>query len=352
MKIGIVGLPNVGKSTVFNALTAGYAPSSNYPFCTIEPNRGVVEIPDERLEELASFVMAKEKRPVTVEFVDIAGLIKGASKGEGLGNRFLSHIREVNVILHVVRCFKDPQISHPFPEIEPVRDIEIVNLELIMADLQMVEDRLKKLKEPNDSRDVLSKVKGYLERGESIASIVFEQKEILDTMGFLTSKPTIYVANIKEDDEESLTFAEEVRRKADGEGSKVIVLPAKLEEEISHLADEEKEEYRRELGIEEKLKKLINICYDALGFITFYTIAHQKVSAWSVREGTSAKEAAGKVHSEMKEGFIKAEVIPFVELMRYTSYQEAKDDGKLRIEGKDYIVKDGDVLYFKFHIIS
>ena len=347
MKIGIVGLPNVGKSTVFNVLSGGNAAASNYPFCTIEPNVGAVEVQDDRLDRLSSFIEAKEKIPVSIKFVDIAGLVEGASKGEGLGNKFLSHIREVDAILHVVRCFEDAQISHPYPEIDPVRDMDIINLELKLADLELVEKLLaKKQKQP-----VLEKVGEVLNQGQSIKNIPLtsQERETLKELQFLTSKPVVYLANIKEGDNISEKHAQRVREQAEKENSPLVEIAAKLEEEFKELASEEREEYRKELGIEEGLKKLANICYDTLDLITFYTIVKEKVTAWAIRNGIKAKEAAGSIHSDMEEGFIKAEVIPFSKLMKSSSYKEAKDAGAVQIEGKDYSVKDGDVIYFHFH---
>jgi len=352
LKIGIVGLPNVGKSTVFNVLSGGNAASSNYPFCTIEPNVGVMGVQDERLDRLSSLVKAKEKVPVSIKFVDIAGLVEGASKGEGLGNKFLSHIREVDAILQVVRCFEDAQVSHPYPQIDPVRDMEIVNLELKLADLELVEKQLAKIKKAADKakQATLEKIKEGLDQGQSIKNIPLAdlESETLKELQFLTSKPVVYLANIKEE-ENSKKYAQQVKGQAEKENSLVVELAAKLEEEIKELVPEEREEYRKELGIEDGLKKLINICYDTLNLITFYTIVKEKVTAWAIGKGIQAKEAAGRIHSDMEEGFIKAEVISFSELMKFSSYKEAKDAGAVQIEGKDYSVKDGDVIYFHFN---
>ncbi len=352
MKVGIVGLPNVGKSTVFNALTGEYALSSNYPFCTIDPNVGIVEVPDKRLEELAAFVKAKEKKYTTVEFVDIAGLIKGASKGEGLGNKFLFHIRNVDVILHVVRCFEDSQVSHPFPEIDPVRDINIVNMELLLADLEVLGNTIAKMKKSQTKdKETLERIGEKLNQGKFIRDVSLspEEKDILKGFQFLTLKPAVYLANVKEDDDKSIVFAEQLEAKAEQDGCVAIRLSAKLDEEITHLADEEKEEYRKELKVEDGLKRLISVCYDTFGFINFYTIANEKAAAWAIMKGTTVEEAAGKIHSDIKKGFIKAEVVSFSELLELDSYEGARSKGKLRIEGKDYIVNDGDVLFFKFH---
>jgi GTP-binding protein YchF len=352
MKIGIVGLPNVGKSTVFNALTGEYAPSSNYPFCTIEPNVGVVDVPDERLEKLASFVNAREIKHATVEFLDIAGLIKGASEGEGLGNKFLSHIRNVDVILHVVRCFEDSQLSHPFLKIDPARDIDIINLELLLSDLQILNNAVAKMKKLGDkNRERLERIGEKLNQGQFIRNVPLsrEEKDILKGFQFLTLKPAVYLANIKEDDEKSIMFAKNLEDKAKQDSCVAISLSSKLEEDIAHLSDEEKEEYRREFHKEKGLQKLVNVCYDTFGFVTFYTVVNEKATAWAVIKGTTAEEAAGKVHSDMKKGFIRAEVIPSSELLSFSSYEEAKNNGKLRSEGKNYIVNDGDVIYFKFN---
>lgn len=352
MKIGIIGLPNVGKSTVFNALTGESASSSNYPFCTIEPNIGVVGVPDERLEKLASFVNAKEVKNVTVEFLDVAGLIKGASQGEGLGNKFLSHIRDVDVILHVVRCFEDSQISHAFADINPIRDVDIINLELLLADVQVLSNAIAKMEKTGDKdRVILEKISEKLSQGQFIKNIQLseEEKDMLKGFRFLTLKPVVYLANVGEDGEKSTTFTKSLEDKAKQDGCVAISLSSKIEEDIAHLSDEEKEEYRKEFDKENGLQKLINVCYDSFGFITFYTIANEKATAWAIIKGTTIKEAAGKIHSDMEKGFIRAEVISFPELLKFSSYEEAKSKGNLRVEGKEYIVDDGDVLYFKFH---
>ncbi len=353
MRIGIVGLPNVGKSTVFNALTGGQALSSNYPFCTIEPNIAVVDVPDRKLDELAPLAKAKEKKYTTVEFVDIAGLLKGASKGEGLGNKFLSHIRNVDVILQVVRCFQDSQVSHCFEEIDPVRDIDIINTELLLADLELVNSALEKIKKTDaKEKHTLEKISQELKRGTLIKNINLtdEDKTILKGFHLLTLKPCVYLANIEEDNEKSAAFVRQLKEKSKKDLCAAIELSAKLNEEVSHLSDEkEKEEYLKEFEIEDGLKNLIKICYNSFGFITFYTIANEKASSWAIIKGTTAIESAGKIHSDIEKGFIKVEVIPLYELLNFVSYEEAKNKGKIHIEGKDYIVNDADVMYFKFH---
>ena len=363
MEIGIVGLPNVGKSTMFNAITKAGAECANYPFCTIEPNVGIVPVPDERLDELAKLYNPEKVIHAIIKFVDIAGLVKGASKGEGLGNKFLSHIREVDAIVQVVRCFEDSNIVHVDGSINPVRDIETINMELILADLEAVEKRLDKAikmaradKKHQIEVDALNKIKVALEAGKLASSVTLtdEEKEMLVDFYLLTSKPMMYVANVSEDQLKNIdndAKFKELKEYAQKEGSEVIPLCVKIEEELATLDDEEKNEMLSLLGIEESgLDKLIRVSYKLLGLMSFLTAGEPEVRAWTIKIGTKAPEAAGKIHSDIERGFIKAEVINYKELLECGSIAKAKEKGLVRFEGKDYIMQDGDVVLFRFNV--
>ena len=360
MKLGVVGLPNVGKSTLFNALTKAGAPAANYPFCTIEPNVGIVTVKDERIDKLTALYNSKSTVYTTIEFVDIAGLVKGASKGEGLGNKFLSHIREVDAIVHVVRCFDDENITHVDGKIDPVRDIETINLELIFSDMDALSRRIDKTKTAmksgdkkyKEELDILMRIDAALQEGKPVRSMEFtkEEKEFVDGLFLLSSKPVIYCANVSEGGEDN-DYVKAVTEYAKNEGSEVVALCVKLEEELSELPEDEKEMFMEELGIKESgLDKLVKKCYSLLGLISFLTAGEKETRAWTIEKGTKAPQAAGKIHSDFEKGFIRAEVVDYDTLIECGSYNAAKEKGKVRSEGKDYVFKDGDVVLFRFNV--
>ena len=357
--LGIVGLPNVGKSTLFNCLSKAKAECANYPFCTIDPNVGVVEVPDERLKVYTEIFSSKKTVPTVIEFYDIAGLVKGASQGEGLGNQFLSHIREVDAIAHVVRCFPDPNIVHVSGTIDPKRDIEIINLELILADLQVVEKRhaLKKNSAKTGDRklleemDFLSRLKAHLEAGKPVRSFSFneKEKEMLKEVQLLTIKPMLYVANV--DESGNPETVKQVEAIAKEEGVPVAAISAKLESEVQELSEAEALEFMRELGINNfGLKGMIRAGYELLGLITFFTAGEKEARAWTIKQGTLAPQAAGCIHSDFERGFIAAEVIHYQDIAATRSYQLAKEKGMVRTEGKNYPVQDGDWMLFRFNV--
>ena len=366
MKLGIVGLPNVGKSTLFNSLTKAGALSANYPFATIDPNVGIVSVPDERIVKLGELYHTKKVTPATIEFVDIAGLVKGASKGEGLGNQFLANIREVDAIVHVVRCFEDTNIIHVDGSVDPARDIETINLELIFSDVEILDRRIAKIAKQARMDKTLAKelelveaVKAHLEDGKMART--FEVPEDEDAQlwfkgyNLLTAKPTIYAANVSEDDladdGQSNEYVKQVREYAANEGSEVFVLCAKIEEEISELDDDEKKEFLAALGVSTSgLDRLIAASYKLLGLISYLTAGPTESRAWTITKGTKAPGAAGKIHSDFEKGFIRAEVVSYDDLMRLGSYNAAREQGLVRSEGKEYVVKDGDVILFRFNV--
>lgn len=364
MKLGIVGLPNVGKSTLFNAITQAGAESANYPFCTIEPNVGTVIVPDDRLKYLKEMSHSAKATPTTVEFYDIAGLVKGSSHGEGLGNQFLSHIREVQAIVHVVRCFENPNVIHVDGSIDPARDIETIQLELMFSDLELLEKKLEKLERAvkGDKKlvfelEFVKKLMNSLEKGQPIRLLDLDEKEkkILKGYNLLSSKSVIYVANVSEDDIgtdlSDNPYYQSVKEVAKDEDAAVVVISAEIEEEIAQLDEDEKEEFLEELGIDKSgLDQLIQAGYHLLGLISFLTTGEQESRAWTVKAGTKAPAAAGKIHTDMERGFIRAETIAFDDLVKCGSMATARDKGLIRSEGKDYIVQDGDVILFRFNV--
>ena len=361
MKIGIVGLPNVGKSTIFNAITKAGAESANYPFCTIDPNVGVVTVPDERLEVLEKMYQSKRVVPTTIEFVDIAGLVRSASKGEGLGNKFLSHIREVDAIAHVVRCFEDENVVHVEGKIDPLDDLETINLELILADLEMVDRRVEKTrkaakgdKAERANLEILEKLKAILEAGRMPLDTDFSEDEwqYVSGLQLISTKPVLYIANVSEDDLISdNAMVKALKEKVSGDNREVIKISAKIEEEIAELDDEEKALFLTDLGLEASgLDQVIRAGYKLLGLITFLTAGPEETRAWTIRKGTKAPQAAGKIHSDIERGFIRAEITTYEQLVEAGSDVKAKELGVTRIEGKDYVMQDGDVTFFRFNV--
>ncbi len=355
-------MPNVGKSTLFNAITKAGAMCANYPFCTIEPNVGVVAVPDKRLDKLAALYNSKKITPTSLEFVDIAGLVRGASKGEGLGNKFLSHIREVDALVHVVRCFEDENIAHVEGSVEPVRDIETVALELILADIESLERRIARVKNAAKGGDkkylaeaeFLERIAAHLEKGLPTRTMALsaDEKEELKQLFLLSAKPVIYAANIKESEiGKPSPLVDAVAKFAREEGSETVVISAKIEEELAALSEDEREMFMAELGITESgLDKLVTACYSLLGLISFLTAGEKETRAWTIEKGTKAPQAAGKIHSDFERGFIRAEIVDCETLLQCGSFNAAKEQGKVRSEGKDYVIQDNDVVLFRFNV--